>query len=147
MATDGWSESVRRPAPAGRLVRDPLPRARRPSLHIEKIVERLGAMCVPLLGRELCSPSEPRRDAARAALAQLATTNRSVRPRVIAELRAITEGTASDDGKVCALGLLGELGERGAARSFTIRTRSNAPPPRRSPPNSRPPPTSRRPPT
>ena len=59
----------------------------RPSLHIEKIVERLGVVCVPLLGRELCSPSEPRRDAARAALVQLATTNRSVRPRVIVELR------------------------------------------------------------
>ena len=59
----------------------------RPSLHIEKTVERLGAIGVPLLGRELCSPSEARRDAARAALAQLATSNRSVRPRVIAELR------------------------------------------------------------
>ena len=90
----------------------------RPSLHIEKIVERLGVVCVPLLGRELCSASEPRRDAARAALVQLATTNRSVRPRVIAELRAITEGTAPDHGKVCALGLLGELGERGAAAKF-----------------------------
>src|SRR4051812_43140524 len=83
----------------------------RPSLHIEKIVERLGVICVPLLGRELCSSSEPRRDAARAALVQLATTNRSVRPRVIEELRTITEGAAPDHGKVCALGLLGELGE------------------------------------
>jgi hypothetical protein len=90
----------------------------RPSLHIEKIVERLGVVCVPLLGRELCSPSESRRDAARAALVQLATTNRSVRPRVIAELRTITEGSAPDHGKVCALGLLGELGERGAAAKF-----------------------------
>lgn len=90
----------------------------RPSLHIEKIVERLGVVCVPLLGRELCSPSEPRRDAARAALVQLATTNRSVRPRVIVELRTITDGTAPDHGKVCALGLLGELGERGAAAKF-----------------------------
>jgi hypothetical protein len=90
----------------------------RPSLHIEKIVERLGVVCVPLLGRELCSSSEPRRDAARAALVQLATTNRSVRPRVIVELRTITEGTAPDHGKVCALGLLGELGERGAAARF-----------------------------
>ncbi len=88
----------------------------RPSLHVERVVERLGAVCVPLLGRELCAPQPARRDAARAALAQLATTNRSVRPRVIAELRQITEGTAADHGKVCALGLLGELGERGAAR-------------------------------
>ncbi|MFT3692513.1 MAG: hypothetical protein QM831_05180 [Kofleriaceae bacterium] len=88
----------------------------RPSLHVERLVERLGAVCVPLLGRELCSASEARRDAARAALNQLASSNRAVRPRVLAELRAITEGAAPDHGKVCALGLLGELGERGAAR-------------------------------
>jgi len=88
----------------------------RPSLHIEKIVERLGAVCVPLLGRELCAPNLARRDAARTALAQLATTNRAVRPRVIEELRSITDGDAPDHGKVCALGLLGELGERGAAK-------------------------------
>jgi hypothetical protein len=88
----------------------------RPSLHVEKIVERLGAVCVPLLGRELCAPQQTRRDAARTALAQLATTNRCVRPRVIEALREITEGTAPDHGKVCALGLLGELGERGAAK-------------------------------
>jgi hypothetical protein len=88
----------------------------RPSLHVEKIVERLGTVCVPLLGRELCAPQQARRDAARTALAQLATTNRSVRPRVIEALREITEGTAPDHGKVCALGLLGELGERGAAK-------------------------------
>jgi hypothetical protein len=87
----------------------------RPSLHIERIVERLGGVGVPLLGRELCSPHQPRRDAARTALAQLATTA-TVRPRVIAELRAITEGRAPDHGKVCALGLLGELGERAAAK-------------------------------
>jgi tetratricopeptide (TPR) repeat protein len=88
----------------------------RPSLHVEKIVERLGAVCVPLLGRELCAPQQARRDAARTALAQLATTQRSVRPRVIEALREITDGAAPDHGKVCALGLLGELGERGAAR-------------------------------
>ncbi|HEY0255648.1 MAG TPA: hypothetical protein VGC41_29165, partial [Kofleriaceae bacterium] len=83
---------------------------------MEKLIERLGTVCVPLLGRELCSANEVRRDAARAALNQLATTNRAVRPRVIDELREITEGAAPDHGKVCALGLLGELGERGAAR-------------------------------
>ncbi len=88
----------------------------RPSLHIEKIVERLGAIGVPLLGRELCSAQPQRRDAARTALALLANLRRDVRPRVIAELRAITDGEAPDAGKVCALGLLGELGERGAAR-------------------------------
>ncbi|MEO6774671.1 MAG: hypothetical protein ABI467_16975 [Kofleriaceae bacterium] len=73
-------------------------------------------MAVPLLGRELCAPQQARRDAARTALAQLANTQRGVRPRVIAALREITNGAAPDHGKVCALGLLGELGERGAAR-------------------------------
>ncbi|HEY5928117.1 MAG TPA: hypothetical protein VIV11_40800, partial [Kofleriaceae bacterium] len=60
-----------------------------------------------------------RREAARVALAQLAratTTNGDARPRVIAELHRIAASTACDDGKVCALGLLAELGERGAAR-------------------------------
>lgn len=88
----------------------------RPSLHIEKIVERLGVVSVPLLGRELSAAHPQRRDAARSALAQLANSRREVRPRVIAELRAITDGAAPDVGKVCALGLLGELGERRAAR-------------------------------
>lgn len=88
----------------------------RPSAQVERLIERLGAVCVPLLGRELCSGNEARRDAARAALNQLASSNRAVRPRVIDALRAITEGAAPDHGKVCALGLLGELGERGAAR-------------------------------
>ena len=89
-------------------------RPTRPSLHVEKIVERLGPIAVPLLGRELRSREPCRRDAARAALAQLATTD--ARDRVIAELRAITRSGASDEEKTCAVGLLGELGERGAAR-------------------------------
>ncbi len=94
-------------------------RPTRPSLHVEKIVERLGPICIPLLGRELCSREPCRRDAARAALSQLATDTRDTRgarARVIAELRAITSSDASDEEKVCAIGLLGELGERGAAR-------------------------------
>jgi hypothetical protein len=83
-------------------------------LRIERLVHRLGATCVPLLGRELCGTNPDRRDIARAALAHLATTD--ARARVIAELKRIAASEACDDGKVCALGLLAELGERGAAK-------------------------------
>src|SRR5580704_6903618 len=86
----------------------------RPSLHVERIVARLGATAIPLLGRELASADPRRREAARAALGQLAST--PARPRVVAELHRITDGVADDAGKVCALGLLAELGERRVAR-------------------------------
>lgn len=85
------------------------------TLSIERVVVRLGATCVPMLGREVCSADPTRREAARVALAQLATKT-PARPRVLAELRKIASSDASDEGKVCALGLLAELGERGAAR-------------------------------
>jgi tetratricopeptide (TPR) repeat protein len=84
-------------------------------LSIERVVARLGATCVPLLGRELGSTDLCRREAARVALAQLATKTHA-RARVLAELHRIAASNACDDGKVCALGLLAELGERGAAR-------------------------------
>ncbi len=87
----------------------------RGSLHIERMVERLGSTVIPLLGRELRSPDRRRREAARAALAALAN-DLVTRSRVIAELRAATTDTqVSDDIKVSALGLLGELGEKAAA--------------------------------
>src|SRR5438552_1682580 len=86
----------------------------RPSFHVERIVARLGVTCVPLLGRELASNDLHRRAAARAALEKLATG--PARTRVVAELRALAESDAADEGKVCALGLLAELGERAAAR-------------------------------
>lgn len=54
------------------------------------------------------------RDAARAALAHLATTDS--RARVLAELRRIAASDVADEGKVCAVGLLAELGEHGRAR-------------------------------
>jgi hypothetical protein len=85
------------------------------TLSIERIVVRLGVTSVPLLGREVCSANPRRREAARVALAQLAT-NPATRSRVLAELRRIAGSEASDEGKVCALGLLAELGERAAAR-------------------------------
>jgi tetratricopeptide (TPR) repeat protein len=94
----GARTSTRSPAPIG----------------IERLVHRLGATCVPLLGRELCHPDPRRRENARAALAHLATT--PARPRVIGELKSIAASEAGDEGKVCALGLLAELGERGNAR-------------------------------
>ncbi len=84
------------------------------------VVRRLGRAAVPLLGRELRGADRDRREAARRALAALASTGPAPRARVIAELHAITAAHAdvagSDDIKVCALGLLSELGERGAAR-------------------------------
>jgi len=90
----------------------------RTSLPITRLVQRLGATAVPLLGRELRSADPRRREASRGALATLAT-DPAARPRVIAELRAITGGAsdaAGDETKVCALGLLAELGERAAAQ-------------------------------
>jgi tetratricopeptide (TPR) repeat protein len=86
------------------------------TLPIERVIHRLGTVCVPLLGRELSCSDIRRREAGRAALASLAGAA-STRARVIAELRAIASGAgaANDDGKVCALGLLAELGEKAAA--------------------------------
>jgi hypothetical protein len=86
----------------------------RGSLHIERIVQRLGTTAIPLLGRELRSPDRRRRDAARAALAALAD-DLVTRGRVIAELRAATTDVENDEVKVSALGLLAELGEKAAA--------------------------------
>ena len=88
----------------------------RSALSIERLVQRLGPVCVPLLGRELASREPRRREAARAALASLGAASSPVRARAIAELQRIAAGDVDDDGKVCALGLLAELGERGAAR-------------------------------
>ena len=86
----------------------------RPSWHLERLVQRLGAACVPLLGRELVARDPRRREAARALFAALADGD--ARARVIDELRRIAASDAVDDAKVAALGLLAELGERGAAR-------------------------------
>ncbi|HUJ58367.1 MAG TPA: hypothetical protein VLX92_07740 [Kofleriaceae bacterium] len=88
--------------------------AARIALHVERAIDRLGSRAVPLLGRELCAALGRRRDAARAALDHLAAG--AARARVIAELRRVAASDASDEGKVCALGLLAELGERSAAR-------------------------------
>ncbi len=88
----------------------------RASVHIERVVDRLGGTAIPLLGRELRHADVRRREAARTALARLAN-DVLYRARVVTELRAVTEDLAiGDEAKVCALGLLSELGERAAAR-------------------------------
>lgn len=97
--------------------------ARGDRVPVTVVVKRLGRAAVPMLGRELRGADRNRREAARRALAALASTGPEPRARVVAELHAITlahtdgaERAGSDDIKVCALGLLSELGERGAAR-------------------------------
>lgn len=88
----------------------------RSGLHVERLVQRLGATAIPLLGRELRSADSRRREASRGALAELAS-DEALRTRVITELRAITGSElGGDEIKVCALGLLAELGERETAR-------------------------------
>jgi len=87
----------------------------RASVHIERVVDRLGGTAIPLLGRELRHADTRRREAARTALARLAN-DVLYRARVVTELRDVTEELAiGDEAKVCALGLLSELGERAAA--------------------------------
>ena len=90
--------------------------------RIHRLARRLGSLAVPLLGRELRGADPRRREAARDALAWLAgagdETQRGtgVRARVIDELRGIAARAAIDDAKVCALGLLAELGEHATSR-------------------------------
>jgi tetratricopeptide (TPR) repeat protein len=93
-----------------------------PGPRIERLTRRLGSLAVPLLGRELRGADPRRRDAARDALACLARAGGGaegapapVRARVIDELRGVA-ACAIDDAKVCALGLLAELGEHATAR-------------------------------
>ena len=99
----------------------------RSSLHIERIVKRLGTVAIPLLGRELRNADPLRRDAARDALETLAMHDPAARTRITAELHAITSGAVDDEAKVVALGLLSELGEHAEVRfadPSAIRTRS-----------------------
>lgn len=109
MAADGAFEDLRRVADW--FSTSP----QRGSLHIERIIQRLGGTAVPLLGRELASGDPRRREASRTALAALAA-DVMARARVIAALRALTINAPDDETKVCALGLLSELGEHAAAR-------------------------------
>ena len=89
-------------------------------LWLDRLLARLGRTAVPVLGRALRGGDAPVREAARRALATLSTgagARARVRVRVIDELRAIADDARTcDEAKVCAVGLLGELGERGDAR-------------------------------
>jgi len=84
------------------------------TVQIARLVCRLGTTAIPFLGRELVTDDVRRREAARDALATLATT--PARDRVIALLSAITRDCDRDEIKVCALGLLAELGEHPATQ-------------------------------
>lgn len=77
-----------------------------------RVARRLGATAIPLLGRQLATGDRVCREAARAALGALAT---AARDRVVSELRTVANGDVGDDAKLCALGLLAELGERAPA--------------------------------
>ena len=81
-----------------------------------RLARKLGALAVPLLGRELRTTTPARREAAREALATIAGDSPALRTRVIGELRAVAAAAKLDEAKVCALGLMSELGERGEAR-------------------------------
>jgi tetratricopeptide (TPR) repeat protein len=101
---------------------------RLPSLRIDRILTRLRATALPLLGRELAGGDPARRDAAREALARLAGLGDepALRARVVGQLHAVARG-GSDEAKVVAHGLLCDLGERAAlqlADPTAIRARS-----------------------
>ncbi|HET7502915.1 MAG TPA: tetratricopeptide repeat protein [Kofleriaceae bacterium] len=99
----------------------------RPSPAIDRIVKRLGATAVPLLGRQLRSMDPRQREAARDVLATIAVQGAAARARVTAELRALIATDVPDEAKVVALGLMSELGEHADARfadPTAIRVRS-----------------------
>lgn len=105
-----WFASLRLPVAAAAAPPRPSPAL------IERVVRRLGTRCVPLLLRELVSSNAAHREAARDGLAVLASDLES-RARVLTELRKIAADTnVCDEGKVAALGILAEHGERVAAR-------------------------------
>lgn len=79
--------------------------------QIARLARRAGATCIALLSRELAHAAPQRRESARDALAALAE-DAAVRPRVIIALRDVAATANADETKVCALGLLAELGER-----------------------------------
>lgn len=90
--------------------RAPAPRAR-----IERLTRRLGVTALPLLGRALRGADPECREIARAALACLAADDHA-RERVIEAARAAALDAPIDDAKLCALGLLAELGEHALVR-------------------------------
>lgn len=124
MAADGAFADLRRLAEWFETAPGALP------ARIERLTRRLGTLAIPMLGRELGGTDPGRREAARGALLALARADRDgrsggataeparprVRARVIDELRAVAARAPTDDAKVCALGVLAELGEHATAR-------------------------------
>ncbi|MGE0870820.1 MAG: tetratricopeptide repeat protein [Kofleriaceae bacterium] len=84
--------------------------------HLRQLIGRTGPSAIPLLTRELQHGDQRRREAARTGLAMIAARSPAVRDRVIRGLREVTDQATTDEAKVCALGLLAELGARGAAQ-------------------------------
>lgn len=76
---------------------------------ISQLANKLDTLAVPLLARTLRDGTPVAREAARTALATLAA-RLSARNRVLDALRALITETSTDEAKVCALGLLAELG-------------------------------------
>ena len=92
------------------------PRTRSEERVLLDEARELGATAVPLCARELAAAATPERRAwAVTLLRSLAETSSD---RVLAALRALAGGTASDDAKLAALGLLAELGDESATASF-----------------------------
>jgi len=77
---------------------------------IERVIRRLGSTCVPLLGRTLRVAGDRGRAVAREGLELVASLDDAARARVVAELKDIAGGAATDDGKLSAIGLLADLG-------------------------------------
>lgn len=92
------------------------PRTRSEERVLLEEARDLGATAVPLCARELAAATTAERRAwAVALLRALAETSGD---RVCAALRALAGGTAGDDAKLAALGLLAELGDETATASF-----------------------------
>lgn len=87
-------------------------RALRPAAtrSIDQVVARLGTTAAPYLSRTLRDGTPIAREAARAALIKLADRSELTRTRVLDAVRSLITDDSSDDVKVCALGLLAELG-------------------------------------
>lgn len=119
MASDGAFADLRKLADSFAMV--PAMPGATSGVRVERLARRLGALAVPLLGRELAGPDAHRRELAREALADLSRIDEgpaaaALRARVVEELRLVAARGADDDAKAAALGLLAELGEHATVR-------------------------------
>lgn len=88
---------------------------------IDQLVGKLETVAAPYLSRTLRDGTPIAREAARAALLKLADRSDAARTRVLDAVRALITDATTDDVKVCALGLLAELGaaHAGGAAKFS----------------------------